>query len=129
MLQLMRAEDRITVRDDELAGVVNGDKDTSYVLKPLTREVYRQTIRARTKKVPNARTHQMEDRPDWAAIAEDLLDYTVESWQGVLVAGEPAPCDRERKLMLDPTRAASLLDAAGLSQVQAAVEDRTASFR
>jgi hypothetical protein len=126
-LQLMGDDDRIVVRDDDL-GVSGGDPETTYTLKPITRDVYKRTIAGRTKKVPNQRTRQMEDATDWSAVSEDLLDYTLENWSGVLWSGQPAPCDRDMKLKIDPLRAAALLERAGMNQI-ALGGDRGESFR
>lgn len=129
-VHLMQADDRLTVTDDAL-GVQGGDKDTSYTLRPLTRETYREIIQRHTKKVPNRRTHQMDEVTDHPAAGDDLLDYAVVAWSGILLGGAEAPCTRENKLKLDLPRASALLDKAGLGEVTSfgAAERRAESFR
>jgi hypothetical protein len=123
----MQDDDRIVVIDADL--VPDGDKATTYTLRPLTREVRRKIIKARTSKRPNPRTHQMEDVVDWQDISMDLLDYALVAWDGILWNGGPAPCEREYKSKLDEMRLTALLERAGLSKVVAAEEQRDQSFR
>lgn len=126
-LRLMSETDTIEVADTEL-GVPNGDKDVRYTMRPLTRDVYKRVIKPHTSKKPNPRTRQMEDVVNAEAAQEDLIDTVLVGWTGIVYDGQPAPCDREMKLKLDPFRIGALLEKAGLSQV---VEegDQTASFR
>lgn len=118
--------DRIRVTDKDL-GI--GDAETGYVLKPITREVYKRIRQDNTKRMPNRQTRGMEDVTDWEAFSEDLLDYTIESWSGVLVGGEPAPCDRDHKLALDLMCATALMNRAGLNDVEREGERKAESFR
>ena|SRR3990167_9455954 len=129
-LHLMDADDQITVRDDQL-GIPDGDNGTVYTLRPITREVYKQTIKRHTTRVPNRRTHNSEDQTDWTLVTEDLIDYALTAWTGVLFHGAEAACDRDMKLRLDPTRTAALLNQAGMSQVSGMGDEvaREASFR
>jgi len=127
-LQLTRQGDTITVKDSEL-GVAPSDADTSYTVQLLTRATYREIAHRHTKKRPNRRTGQMEDVTDWEAVSDDLIDYIVQGWDGVLDNGAPAPCSRENKLKLDGGRTTALMDVAGLSQIQSASEVKASSFR
>lgn len=126
-VNLMKDEDRITVKDSEL--VAGGDPDTTYELRPLTREIRKEIIKRNTAMVPNGRTHVMEPRIDQEAVGWDLVDYALVGWTGILWHGQPAPCEREYKLKLDEPRANMILQKAGLSQVIAAEVARPESFR
>lgn len=127
-LKLQKDDATITVKDDDL-GVPNGDAEVTYTVRTLTREKYKEIIAGQTKRKPNPRTRAMEDVTDWAAVSEDLIDYALVGWTGILWEGEPAPCEREMKLRLDAARAAALLDRAGTNQLAEAVERKTQSFR
>lgn len=128
-IQLMSDEDRITVTDADLMGG-NGDTDTSYTLRPLTHDVYKRVGKQHTRTAPNRQTRQMESRiDDQVAVMEDLIDYALVGWTGVLWNGEPAPCEREIKLRLDGVRRTALLERAGMNQIVAAEADRQSSFR
>ncbi len=123
---LMSDDDRITITDAQL-GVPDGDKDTTYTLRPLTRAVYKQIIKKNTSKKASRRG--IEEVTDWVTVSEELLDYALVGWAGILWKGEPAPCELTMKLQLDPTRASAILEHAGLSQVKEVAEERGASFR
>jgi len=123
----MKDGDLIVVKDSEL--VAGGDPDTSYSLRPLTREIRKEILAKNTSRVPNRRTHQMDEQIDGEGVGWDLLDYSLVSWDGILWDGQPAPCERDYKLKLDPTRSVALLEKAGLSQVIAAEVARPETFR
>jgi hypothetical protein len=94
----------------------------------LTTAKHREIQRANTKKVAN-RARGMEDYTDWPKVVDDLVDYVIVAWAGVVDKGEPAPCDREHKLRLDAPTKDALLERAGLNEIVAAGEQRAASFR
>lgn len=127
-LKLAGSGDTLTIKDDEL-GVANPDADVSYIIRVITREDYKRLHAAQTKRRPNPRTHVMEDVTDWPAVSEDMLDFVLVGWTGILWDGQPAACDREYKLKLDSGRAAQLLQVAGMNQIAQAPEQRAQSFR
>lgn len=131
MALLVRSEDeRIEVRDADLPGISDGDPDTVYVLRPITRKIARD-IEARHKTlVVNRQSHAKEAVYDQEAIWLDKVDYVVQDWRGVLFSEtrEPVPCTREYKdLALDAARQIAILSVAGVNTVSQ--EDKTRSFR
>lgn len=129
-LKLIDPDEPFTVTDVSL-GVGDGDTDTSYTLRPLTRDVWREIKKRHTTRVRNKRTGALDTEIDWEAFNDDLLDHVVIGWSGVVLShGEPAPCTRDLKLRgLDSARCAALLDVAGLNRVEAAEADAGDSFR
>ena len=127
-VQLQDADDVITAKDSELAGVTDGDPETVYTLRPISVEDHRAITKQHTKEVVNRRTHQKESEVDWGAVNDDVLDFVLRDWTGILRKGRPAPCTRENKLKLDAPRRQALSDVAGLNQVQRAPEVRAESF-
>jgi hypothetical protein len=127
--QLTEAGAQFTVTDAQI--LQDGDKETVYTLRRLTREKHREIVKANTERVINKRTHQREERTDWAAVTDDLIDYVLVAWSGVLYQGQPAPCDREHKMLLDAPTSDGLLERAGLNEITAGAnpEAREASFR
>lgn len=125
-LELKKADTITTVTDAEL--VPEGDKDTTYQVRHLTTEKHREIEKQNTKMVPNKRTHQREPELDADAFTEDLIDYIVAGWSGVVANGEPLPCTREYKLLLDAARKRALLVYAGSNEIVAAPERRAESF-
>jgi hypothetical protein len=119
----------ITAKDSELLS--GGDPDTTYTLRPLTTEKHREIVRLHTRKEPDRRTRAMQDVTDWAAVTDDLVDYVVASWIGILDGAEPAACTRENKMRLDAPTKDALLERAGLNEIVKPrdAEDREASFR
>ncbi len=98
-IRLTEEGDTITVTDNQL-GVPNGDPETSYTLRLLTKPKYKELEKPHKKRKANPRTHQMEDLVDTEALGE-----------------------------LDGFRKSAMLEMAGLSQVQAAAELKASSFR
>ncbi len=131
MALLVRSEgERIEVRDADLPGITDGDPDTTYILRPITRKVARD-IEARHKTlVLDRQSHQKIARYDQEAIWLDKIDYIVTGWTGVLYSEtrEPVPCTRETKdQALDAARQIALLSIAGINEVSH--DEREASFR
>lgn len=126
-LELKTADDITTITDAEL--VPEGDKETSYDLRHLTTEKHREIVKANTSKVPNKRTHQRDDVVDWEAVSDDLLDYAIAGWSGIVSKGEPLPCVKANKLLLDGPRKSAILERAGMNEIAAAPERRAESFR
>ena len=126
-LVLKSTEDRQPVTDAEL--IDGGAKDVMYVIRHLTTDQHREITRQNTKKKPNKMTHQMEEHVDWAKVSDDLLDYVLTDWSGVIAEDNPLPCTLQYKLLLDAQRKTAILQFAGMNEVLAAPERRAESFR
>lgn len=127
-LELTQLGDTIQVKDSEL-GAPNVDDEVSYTVQLLTRAKYKEIYKRHTVRVPNKRTHQMEDKTDWDALTEELYDFVLQGWAGININGAPAPCTLENKLALDGSRLTALLEIAGLSRVQNPGAAKASSFR
>lgn len=125
---LRQAADEFDVPEVELR-IEDPDPDVTYRLRALTRETYKQTVKAHTRRGPMTRAGQPTEVVDGPGIAEDLLDHALVGWSGILVGGEPAPCTRETKLLLDPVIADRLIDRAGRSEIVGQEARRPESFR
>ena len=126
-LKLLSDDATITVRDADLADVPDGDPDVTYTIRPVTREVMKDIVKARTTRQVDPSSRRMVDVLDKAGSDEDALDYALVAWDGILFNGDPAPCDRAMKLKLDPFRVSAIMEIA--IRTQRAEEDRAASFR
>ncbi len=120
---------RITVRDADLAGIVNGDPDTTYTIRPISIEQHRGLVKKNTAQVIDRRLQAQVPQVDSAAVSDDVLDYVLVEWSGLLFRGEPVPCERAYKLKLDYVRKSALCDLAGMNQIVRAPEVRAESFR
>ena len=118
-IQLLGGE--VTVLDSALEDVADGDDGTSYVVRQIPPEV---------SKAMGKRHKQKRNGPvqDVDALIDDLVDYAVMSWSGVLMNGEPVACTREHKLLLDLGRKRALIALAARNRVSR-TEVREASFR
>lgn len=128
-VQLIDPDDRIPVKDSELPGVANGDPGTTYTLRPISVNDHRRLSKENTKTAINRQTHMGEAVIDYEALNDDILDFVLLDWSGILLKGQPAPCIREHKLRLDGARRAALSGVAGMNQIQRAPEVRAESFR
>ena len=115
------------IKDSDL--VPDGDKETVYKIRHITIEKNREVVKRHTRKVPNRRTHTQDSVTDYEAVGDELLDYVLVDWSGVVSDGTPLPCTTDNKLLLDGVRRAALLEKAGMNEVQAAPERRAESFR
>jgi hypothetical protein len=124
----IKDDDAITqVLDSEL--IADGDKETSYALRTITLEKNREIVKRHTRKVPNKRTHQMEDKVDWEGVTDDLLDWALADWSGVIAHGKPLECTLPNKKRLDGVRRSAILERSGMNEVRSAPEVREESFR
>lgn len=126
-VRLLDGDERITVQDDQIEGVTGGDPETTYTLRPIAPDVRRTFVSKHTKDVINGRTGARERVTDHDALVDDLFDHALESWTGILLKGEAAPCTRDNKLRLDFPRKQALLRIAGVNQ--SGPIDRGHSFR
>lgn len=130
MLQLLTADDRIVVKDVDIPGVPDPDKDATYTLRVITKEKQRELEKLHThQEVVNKRGQQTEPVVDTAGLTDALLDYALLSWTGVIYQHEPLPCEREHKLKLDGIRTIGLIRFARSNQIERSAEDRRDSFR
>lgn len=126
-LQLLDEGNRIEVKDSELDDVKDGDADTVYVVRQIPPAVNKEIGKRHTTTPINRQSGQRDRVIDHAAFMDDLLDYALVDWRGILLKGNPVPCVREHKLLLDMPRKLALLGVAGLNR--SASEDRDRSFR
>lgn len=125
-LNLLDEAARITVVDSELADVYGGDPDTTYTVRQIAPEKHKELREKHATMVLNKKTHQREEKVDTDALVEDLFDYALVDWTGILHRGQPVPCERQYKLLLDFQRKAALVAIAGMNRVE---EVRAESFR
>lgn len=126
-LNLLDGDRRITVKDSDLKDVEGGDPDTTYTVRQIPPAVNRQMAKTHTRPVINGKTGAREQQVDNIGLVDDLLDYALLEWTGILLKGAPAPCVREHKELLDYPRKVALLSLAGMNQVEA--DRRDQSFR
>ena len=114
-LEVRKAGDPIIVCDADLEDVTNGDPETTYTLRTITRDIIRDLQKPYLKQQFNKRTHSLEDVPlskeDDAALMADILDYVIASWDGILYQGQPLPCDKTTKPLLDMDRKSTRLNS------------------
>lgn len=88
----------------ELSTYSTGDrKKIAFLISPLTTKI-RKEIRSNNKinepEIPsNSFTLMNLDKFDEDKIEEDLVDYIIADWKGILVDGKEFPCTRENKLL------------------------------
>jgi hypothetical protein len=125
-LEVRKLEDLITVKDCDLPGVFDGDDEACYTVRTLTTAKIQEIRAPYDMKKFNKRTHKTEP-VEWTAEQEldysaDLIDYALKDWSGVLYNGQPLPCERDTKLLLDGSRRTAILAVAGLNKVGAKPE-------
>lgn len=117
------------VKETDIPDVTQADADTSYTVRPLTTAKFRELQKKNTKLVVNKATKSMEQEIDGEKLADDLIDWVVAGWSGILDKGQPAECSRENKLRLDGQVKQGLIGVAGLNRIEAAPAVRDDSFR
>jgi hypothetical protein len=125
-LGLLDEDAQIQVTDSDLPDIEGGDPGTVYTVRQIPPAVNRELAKKHTERPINKRTGQREQVVDNIALLDDMVDYALVSWEGVLLKGQPAPCSRENKLRLDYPRKVALMSVAGLNQI--AAEVRAQSF-
>lgn len=125
-LKLQTGDDTTDVCDADL--VADGDKEAVFTVRHLTVQKNREIVKQHTKQISNRRTHQMDDVTDWEAVADAQFDYVLVDWKGVYVNGEPVPCTKDYKALVDGARRTALMVKAGMNEVAAAAEVRAESF-
>lgn len=112
-----------TVKDSDL--IKGGDESTTYTVRRLTLDKHRKITKTHTKPA----TYKKPEQRDENAIQDDLFDYVLVGWSGVVADGQPVPCNWEYKRLVDVARRIALLDIAGMNEIAAAEEARGESFR
>lgn len=128
-LQLIDESETLDVKDSELPEVPDGDPEVTYTLRPISTAMHRSMAKTHTKTIINPRTHQKEEKLDGVALADDLFDYALVGWAGVLWKGQPAALTRDNKMKIDALRKSSMLGLAGLNQIARQPEVKAESFR
>jgi hypothetical protein len=127
-LSLIDPSAPIVVKDSELDGIVGGDPEVTYTLKPIAVEDHRKLQKTYTKQAIDRRTHQKVDEVDFEGLADATLDFILVDWSGILIQGQPAPCVKANKLKLDGPRRVALTGMAGMNQIARSPEVRAESF-
>jgi hypothetical protein len=129
-LQLLSPDTLLEVRDVDLPDVASPCEDVTYTVRQMSPAIAREMAKKHTKRRPNSTTHRMEEILDREALGEDVIDYVLVNWTGVLMPdGTPAPCTAEHKSQgLDGARKIALANIAGSNAVREA-EARADSFR
>lgn len=117
------------VKETELPDVTVADEETIYVCRPLSTAKFRELQKKNTKLVPNKATRGMEDQINGEKLADDLIDWVIADWRGIVDKGRPAECSRENKVRLDGQVKTALIGYAGLNRIEEAPAQRDASFR
>ena len=115
MALALGCSDEFIVEDVDLP-VPNGDPEVRYTLRPFSKEARKAIWAKHTKSKANPRTHRMEPWTDLDAVTNDTVDHVLVGWAGICINGEPAPCERANKLMLDEIRLVALVEKAGYTQ-------------
>ncbi len=117
------------VKESDIPEVVNADPDVAYTVRPLTTAKFRELQKRNTQQVVNKASRSMEAEVNGEKLADDLIDWVIADWSGIVDKGQPAECSRANKLRLDGQVKAGLIGVAGLNRIEAAPEVRTDSFR
>ena len=102
-----------------------GDSETKYEIRRLTLDKYREIAKSHTKRA----NYRKPEYRDEEATQDDLFDYVLVNWSGVVIDGQPVPCEWEHKRLLDVPRRVALLDLAGMNEIAAEEDARAESFR
>lgn len=117
------------VKESDIPEVMNADPDVSYTVRPLSTTKFREFQKKHTRLVPNKQTRGMESDVNGEALADDLIDWVIAGWSGILDKGQPADCSKANKLRLDGQVKQGLIGVAGLNRIEAAPAETERSFR
>lgn len=117
------------VKEADIPEVVNPDPDVTYTVRPLTTTKFRELQKKNTKPVVNKATRAMEEQVNGENLADDLIDWVIAGWVGIVDRGQPAECSRANKLRLDGQVKQGLIGVAGLNRIEEAPAKREESFR
>lgn len=129
---LVKQDAIVEVREEELDLPCPADPDAVYSVRWIPPS---ENERVRAKHVPkrwDKRTHQQVEQDATAeqgkAVIDDLLDYCLIGWSGVVDNGSQVPCERENKLALPRPVKISLVEFA-LMEGASRQERQKQSFR
>jgi hypothetical protein len=79
----------------------NGKPSVVITLRPITQSKYRSVMGDNTQRLLNKKTRQMEEVTDWDQVQDDLVEYSIQSWTGLIGADDkPLQCVLDAKLGL-----------------------------
>lgn len=129
MARSLHDDSTFVIKESDIPEVVNPDPDVTYTCRQLSTVKFRELQKRNTRLVPNKATRGMEPDVDGEKFADDLIDWVIADWSGILSAGQPAECSRENKVRLDGQVKGGLIGVAGLNRIQEAPQQRAESFR
>jgi hypothetical protein len=124
---LLTEDHQFDVQEKDLGVAPPIDDEAVYTLRPITVEYARRVYKTHTHQELNRRTHQKDDHVDTVAAVNDLLDYCLVAWAGVVDRGQPVACVLANKLRLPSNIQTALIELA--QQGQVTPEATSASFR
>jgi len=135
-LRLTQPDERVVIADVDLVVYDDQLKDVddgvTYTVQRITPSEVAQIRRPYVKRQFSRRPTRPEELPiegdEARQMTDDLLDRVLVAWTGVVVNGQPAPCDRAHKALLDFRRKGALIQASMASQVEREA-GRKESFR
>ena len=109
-----------TVTEEELASLPNNplkvvDPSTSYSIRAVTD--------ARVKRLRDKHTsskwvnHQLVEKFEALAFANELIDEVLVDWQGITYHGEAMPCTSENKVGLDESVRTALIERSRMNRI------------
>jgi hypothetical protein len=122
-------DEPFVLKETDIPEVINADPEVSYTVRPLSTAKFRELQKKNTKPVVNKATRSMESDVNGEGLTDDLIDYVIVDWTGIVSKGQPAECSRANKLRLDGQVKSGLIGVAGLNRIQAAPADTERSFR
>jgi|SRR5689334_2467228 len=88
--------------DDGEPLMEDGKPSVVITYRPISTEEYREAERRNTKRKPATRGEPAREVTDWNTLQDDLVDYAIRGWRGVVGAdGKPLDCIRVAKVALD----------------------------
>lgn len=104
-----------------------GKPEIVIMLKPISPSTQREIEQQYTERRLNKKTRAMEDVTDWNAVQDALVNYTIQSWTGIVGADDlPLACVYDAKLGLPGDLKNDLIKRAMQGE---AVSNSAASFR
>jgi hypothetical protein len=127
--QLHTEDATFWVAETDLPEIPEPDEAVSYQLRELTTSKWREIRKLNTTMKPNKQTRTMEPVLNDEGFSDDLVDYVIIGWKGIVDRGAEAPCTRETKQRLDGPIKSALVGRAGLTQIVREPEIKAESFR